>query len=98
MKGIHLGIGSYYGDVHAYEINGKYYTALGSWSGTDYKEISKDLFDAFVKEYGEPVDLNEEYMIDEEGYSYRPENHEEMYDEVRWIIKHMEKSKEEGRS
>lgn len=94
MKGLHLGIGSYYGEVYAYEIEGKYYMAIGNYSGSDYKEISEELFNALIKEYGEPLELDEDKLVpDEEGYVYVHEHLREMQKEVKWIKGYLENEK-----
>jgi len=46
-------VSNYYGTVHAYESDGKYYLALDDWGSTSKQEVSKEFFDAFVKEFGD---------------------------------------------
>lgn len=50
-KFISLGVENYYGSTEACEISGKYYIVLENWNGISYKEISKELFEAIVKEF-----------------------------------------------
>lgn len=51
MKRISLEITNYYGTVEAYEENGKFYIELDNWSEPDRKEISKEFYEAIVKEF-----------------------------------------------
>lgn len=41
---VDIGISNTYGSVTAYEEGGKYFLALDDYSGTDEKEISKELY------------------------------------------------------
>lgn len=50
---ISLAVANYYGKAEVCVINEKYYITLESWDGIDYREISKEFFDAVVKEFGE---------------------------------------------
>jgi hypothetical protein len=51
MNRINLGVGNYYGDVEAVELDGKYYLILDNWDQHDMKEISKEFYDAIIKEF-----------------------------------------------
>ena len=50
-KHIFLGLSNYYGEVEAFEINGKYYLGLENWSGISHREISEEFFNAIKKEF-----------------------------------------------
>lgn len=51
MERISLVICNYYGEVEAYEEDGKYYIELDNWSEPDRKEISKEFYNAIIKEF-----------------------------------------------
>jgi hypothetical protein len=52
MKNISLGIGNTYGTVEAWEHDGNYFIGLNDWCGLDMQPISKELYEAIVKEFG----------------------------------------------
>lgn len=51
-KFISLQVSNYYGGTEVCEINGVYYIVLENLNGIDFKEISKEFYDACVKEFG----------------------------------------------
>jgi hypothetical protein len=51
MDRISLVICNYYGTVEAYEEDGKFYIELDNWSEPDKKEISKEFYEAIIKEF-----------------------------------------------
>lgn len=52
MRAITLGLGNYYGEVTAFENEGKFIIQLGDWNGPDTIEISEEFFKAIEKEFG----------------------------------------------
>jgi hypothetical protein len=49
-KKISIGkIGNFYGGLEIKENNGKYYWGIENYNGTDFEEITKELFDALLK-------------------------------------------------
>lgn len=48
---IYSGLRNYYGGVFVYEKDGKYFMGLEDHSHDQRKEISKEFYDAFVKEF-----------------------------------------------
>ena len=43
------GIGNYYGGLSLKEDEGKFYWSIEDWSGEDWEEIPKYLYDALLK-------------------------------------------------
>jgi hypothetical protein len=43
------GIGNYYGGLSVKENDGKFYWAIEDWSGIDWEEIPKSLYDELNK-------------------------------------------------
>ncbi len=44
-------IGNYYGTPYVYDNNGKYFIAIEDYDGVIQEEISKEFFDAWIKEF-----------------------------------------------
>lgn len=45
-----IGLCNYYGNVQIRQKNKKYYWSLEDYSGTDWHEISKELYELILKE------------------------------------------------
>ena len=43
---------NYYGGPEVWALDGKYYLSVEDYSGHPTVEVSKDFYDAFVKEFG----------------------------------------------
>ena len=52
MEKIYMGLSNFYGEVEAYEEDGKYYIELDNYSRPSRKEISEEFYNAIKKEYG----------------------------------------------